>query len=169
MASKYAVRPPLLGADINTTSQTKQFVLGTILEMDDGARYQYVKADAAKTRYLGYIIDQTTYALAGAVTTTNAGAAPVKLGFPQINGGMALNDYGWVWIGGGNGRVTVAASTAADVPLYTTATAGVLSATAASSKLVQDLKLTTGSGGVQADAPAICNGEARVSYIAATA
>ena len=139
---------PSLGIDLDGTSTDKEFALGTIVCGTDSsgsyaAEYMYVLSDANIAQYDAVKIDDD-YTIEG-LTTTISGAEPTAVGVAQVAlDGSSTSVYGWVVISG-SGTVSVSASAAADVKMYTTATAGELDDTA--TDLVQGLKLTAAESG----------------------
>lgn len=134
---------PQIGIDFNSTETVPKYSLGKIEQALDGSFYQYVKGGAALTRYLVYIIDQVTFTATNALTQTNDDTSPIALGIPQQVGGIPLNSYGWLFVGPGPCVVRALINCAQDVLIYSTATAGKVDDTSASSKVIQGLKLTT--------------------------
>lgn len=135
-----------LGVDIDATSTDLVFALGDIISAN-GAEYMYVRADEALAQYAAVKIDDDYEC--SELTTTISGAEPTMVGCPQV--AFADTEYGWVAISG-SFSIIGAASCAADVKLYTTATAGVVDDTA--TDLIQGLKIKTTLGGAQATAAA---------------
>lgn len=134
-----------LGVDFLSTSTTQQFALGTQVLTDQGF-FVYGQANGALTVYDAAKVDDDGQL--AALTTAISGAEPTAVGIAQV--AFADNEYGWVWrgCGGGSGsgiKVNVLASCAADVKIYTTATAGALDDTA--TDLIQGLKLVSANGG----------------------
>jgi hypothetical protein len=134
---------PQLGVDFDMVDTVPHYSLGKIEQGMNGAFYQYIKAGAALTRYLVYIIDQTTFTATNALTQTNDDTSPIALGIPQMSGGIASASYGWVFVGPGPCQVRALINCAQDVLIYSTATAGKVDDTSASSKVIQGLKVTT--------------------------
>ncbi len=110
----------LAGADINSTSTDKKFAIGTIALTSDGGQAIYVSATSTISTYNAVVIDEKGGAVP--VTTTNS-AVSKRLAFAQTS--IASGYNGWV-VTGGKVLVTLATNCAPSVPLYTTATAGVL-------------------------------------------
>lgn len=105
-----------------------------------GTEYEYVRAAGTINQYDAVVI---TYAgLASALTTTNAGAIPQKVGVAQVS--AATNDYFWV-ARKGPMTLNVLASCLKDVKIYTTATAGAVDDTATT--LIAGLVFTANNGG----------------------
>ena len=114
--------------------------------------FVYGQANGALTQYDAVKVDNDGQLTQ--ITTTISGSEPTAVGAVQASG-ISDNYYGWAFrgLGGGSGKgikVNVLASCAADVKLYTTATAGSLDDTAAD--CVQGVCLVTGVGGSAAAA-----------------
>ena len=138
--------------DVTRVDTIPEFTQGMVQPDDLGTSWMYVKASGAKTAFLTYDIDKDGL-MGAALTTTTAGAGPLRLGIPQV--AIADGSWGWVFVGPGKARVSVLASAAADSPLYTTATGGSLDDTATT--IIPGLRLTTANGGATADQPCIAN------------
>lgn len=110
-----------LGIDLTKTPTVAEHPLGLRVAATDNQEYVYVQANGAITQYDAVGIDENYQA---AALTDAMAADGWFIGFAQV--AFADNDYGFVATKGSNVRVRVAANCAADVPLYTTATAGVL-------------------------------------------
>lgn len=110
-----------LGVRYDAESATQEHDLGTRVQMQDGGMAVYVQANGAVTQYNAVGIDENFQA---AKLTKAMADDGWMIGFAQV----AFTDdyYGWVHVTGSNINCTVAVSCAADVPLYTTGTAGVL-------------------------------------------
>ena len=123
---------------------TAQFGLGDEAEVS-GASWKYVKTSAAVVEGDALIIHDD--GLASPLTTTLVTSTIVAdVGVAQF--AIASGEYGWVAIGpfglksdGTSFKVKAAASCAADVKLYATATAGVVDD--AVTALISGLRLTT--------------------------
>lgn len=104
-----------------TDGENAKFSLGTTVMGTDNTMWVYVQAGEAITQYMAVAIDENfqmmklTHALA---------AAGHKIGFAQV--AFSDNDLGWVCISGTNISALLLINCAADVPLYTQATAGYL-------------------------------------------
>lgn len=143
----------VVGARFEQTDTTSLFPGGTICTDNLGGIWKYGQATAAIAQYnLCFGTGSSspapvfTSATAALLTTTTS----YFIGIAQV--AFAINEYGWFWcgIGGGVGRgikVNVSASTAANVKLFGTVTAGQVSATVLA-PLIQGLQLTvlTASG-----------------------
>lgn len=138
----------VIGTDFSSTSTTPKFALGHVVEGENGSRWMYVLASGAITQYDYVCIDEDYTARAGTKANVDAGHS---IGFAQV--AFASADYGWVAMQGrGNISVRTADSTSADVALYTTATAGVVSSTSTSQTQIKSLVAVAAnsSGGVAA-------------------
>lgn len=124
------ITSPVLGANLADTSATPSHTQGTRVYTSDGGSAVYVKALSEISTFAAVAIfaDQTAQML----TTTNS-ATTKRVGFAQTS--IASGYYGWVQTAG---VVKVNLATACDdnVPLYTTATAGVLDDAVVSQGLV---------------------------------
>lgn len=121
--------------------------VGIIHEDHRGYQYMFVHAAGAIAQFDVVSIDEAyetsplTKALADA--SNKIGVAPFAL---------ADNDFGWVQVSG-ICTLNVLLSCAADVALYTTATAGSLDDTPTSQTKIAGLTLTTARGGSNGSAP----------------
>jgi mannose-6-phosphate isomerase-like protein (cupin superfamily) len=143
---------PSTGIDLDATSTDKVFALGTIVCGTDSsgnysAEYMYVRADEAIDQYDAVKIDDDYEC--SALTTAISGVEPTMVGVAQV--AAADTEYFWVVISG-SGTVSCisSGSAAADVKLYTTATAGFLDDASTSTDLVQGIKLTAANATNQA-------------------
>jgi hypothetical protein len=127
----------MIGVSLEYTDSSPSFNLGTVVNLDDGGQAVYVRAASEVPTYAAVAVqlDDTVVPL----TTTNA-AGSKTVGFAQVS--IAPLYYGWVQLGG-KPRVLVAANCQPNVPLYTTATAGVLDDTVVSGCLVAGLVAKT--------------------------
>jgi hypothetical protein len=110
----------VIGVALGDTQTSAQFKPGTLVTLDDGGTAIYVQAasDIGTYAAVGVLVNNTAVPL----TTTNA-ATTKRFAVAQTS--IASGQYGWVQAGGVM-VVNLAASCAANVPLFTTATAGVL-------------------------------------------
>ena len=106
--------------------------LGTVVAGVDGTTYMLVQAGAAVTASTrapnAVAIDEDYQAV---LMTTALASAGHRLGFAPIGTGIPLipdNSFFWARVSGSNFNARVAASTAADTYLRTSATAGLLGA-----------------------------------------
>lgn len=111
---------PIVGVDITRVDATAEFAVGTTTSLSDGGEAIYVQALSE--------ISQYAYALAygngtAQMATTTLAAASRRGGWAQTSIPSAY--YGWLQISG-KPRGNLAANCDDNVPLYTTATAGVL-------------------------------------------
>lgn len=121
---------PLIGIQLTQVDSSPGFGLGTTVMISDGGTATYVKASADISTYaaVGVTVSNTA-----AMLTTTTAATTKKVGVAQTS--IASGLYGWVQIGGAP-IVNMAANVAPSVPLYTTATAGVLDDATVSGGLV---------------------------------
>jgi hypothetical protein len=125
----FAVSP--LGAALERADTSAAFTLGTFATDNLGGVWEYVQANGAVAVYDAVKVDEDGQA--APITTTISGSEPTAVGIAQV--ALADNEYGFVFRGRGGGtgtgvKVNVLVSCAADVKLYTTATAGKLDDTA---------------------------------------
>jgi hypothetical protein len=111
----------VVGANFSRVTTDAEFAVGDYTQGNDGSAWMYVQANGAITQYDWVGVDENFQA--GALTAAMAGDG-WSVGVAQI--AFADNEYGWVAVKGHNITARVGASCAADVVLYTTATAGVL-------------------------------------------
>lgn len=102
------------------TSSIAGFTPGTVVNLSDGGQAMYVKALSEISTYACVLIDASAVAR---MSTTTLAVSLKRVGFAQTS--IASAFYGWVQLGGAP-LVNCAANCAPNVPLYTTATAGVL-------------------------------------------
>ena len=118
---------PLLGVaktetpTSNTTGPFAGHALGTTIKAVDGSEFVYVQAGGVVAQYDYVTIDENYAALAGTTAAVDDGH---MIGFAQV--AFASADFGWVATKGSNIQCNVLASCAADVTLWTSATAGKL-------------------------------------------
>lgn len=138
------------GADPTTTMtatellQGKGFTIGDTFTDKSGNEWMFVLAGSAITQY--DCVRVTTAFVADSITISN-GAVPSVPAF-ATGAGIASGSYGWV-LTRGSTSIRVAASCLPNVPLYTTATAGVL-----------DDATASGTGALQVSAVAASTGTA---------
>lgn len=137
--------------NLSLAEDTAQFGLGDKIEKD-GSTWRYVQANGAIAQYDCVWIDDDWQASPITYALTGSNAYPSKAGVAQF--AFTDNQYGWVWTsGGGTGsgiKVSCLTLCAADVKLYTTATAGTLDDTSSSQALLQGLKIVSTVGGATA-------------------
>jgi len=114
------VTSSLIGVNLNAYTTTADFALGTQVQASDGSLFEYIQAASALSGFNAVAIDAD--GVASNVTTTLA-ATQKKIGVVQIS--IAVSCYGWAQRNGKMG-VNVAANCNDFVPLFTTATPGVL-------------------------------------------
>ena len=105
---------------LDDTSPTAKIAKGTKVDLNDGGEAIYVQALSEISTFAAVAIyaDQTAQML-----TTTLSATTKRVGFAQTS--IASGYYGWVQTSG-IVKANLAVNCAPNVPLYTTATAGVL-------------------------------------------
>jgi hypothetical protein len=116
-----------LGADGTALSG---FTPGTVVNLSDGGQAMYVRGLSEISQFAAVLIDASANAQ---MATTARAVAMKRIGFAQCS--IASAFFGWVQIGGAP-KVNLAANCAPNVPLYTTATAGVLDDATVSAAMV---------------------------------
>lgn len=113
-----------LPALTKTTSITNELATGTVVSLSDGGEAMWVKANSAISTNNAVVIavDHTVNNLTTARATAASGVG-IGIGFAQTS--IASAWYGWVQLSG-RPVVKLAANCADRVPLFTTATEGVL-------------------------------------------
>ena len=127
----------VIGTNFTDTSSTSQFTTGTVVNLSDGGQAVYVQALSEISTYAAVAVYDTQKAQ---MMTTTLAATCKRIGFAQTS--IASGYYGWVQLGG-KVMVNLAANSAPNVPLYTTATAGVLDDAVVSGGAVFGLVATT--------------------------
>jgi hypothetical protein len=128
-----------LGANVDEVSSTATHALGEEAWGQDNSKFVYVLANSAITTSMAVGMNKSYSANPLTKTHVDAGR---KVGVAQ--NAMAVGQYGWVAVRGGNDllKVRVKNSCAVSVALYTTSTAGYLDDTSASQTLVNGIVLT---------------------------
>jgi hypothetical protein len=139
----------LIGANLTATpadTETPPFAVGMRLSDHQGYEYLYVHANGAIAQYDCVVVDEAfeAYAITAALATDHPTAAVAQVA-------LADNDYGWVMTRG-VGQVNGLANCAAEVQLYTSATAGSLDDADASQVAVIGIRLSAAVGGSAAAA-----------------
>ena len=134
----------VIGVALGFTDSSPSFNLGTTVNLDDGGQALYVRAASTCATYaaVSVRVDNTVVPL----TTTNS-AASKAVGFAQVS--IASAYYGWVQLGG-KPRVNVATACEPSVPLFTTATGGVLDDATVTGGLVEGIVATTSAASASA-------------------
>ena len=130
-----------IGAELDQTSTEIGDTLGNVYNGSDGSKYVYVQASGAITLGDYVTIDEDFQAAAGTKDAVDDGHT---IGF-ATNVAFADDEYGYVALTG-RPSVRVGGSCAADVPLYTSATAGVLDDSSTSQTKVDGVVLVTTNG-----------------------
>ena len=126
-----------IGVTLTNVDTTSQFTTGTVVNTSDGGQAIYVQALSEISTYAAVAVYDTQKAQ---MLTTTLAATCKRVGFAQTS--IASGYYGWVQLGG-KVLVNLAANSAPSVPLYTTATAGVLDDAVVSGGIVFGLVATT--------------------------
>lgn len=127
-----------IGIDLTATPTTPEHPLGTRTVATDGQHFVYVQASGAITQYDVVGVDENFQAAAVTKAIVDDGW---EIGTAQV--AFADNDYGWIATKGSNLTINVLGSCAADVALYTSATAGSLDDTSASQTKIDGIVLVT--------------------------
>jgi hypothetical protein len=138
----YTIVDPILGTQpISETSTTKRHPLGTVVRAHDPdfgeSAFIYVQASNSSAQYDAVAV-KAGYKTAP-LTITN-GKLGIELAFSQLAVGTK-GDYYWA-IQGGRPMVRLALATQPNVPLFATATGGVLD-DASSSVVIQGIQAET--------------------------
>lgn len=134
----------LLGVDLDRTTTTAEFALGTTVAVTDGGEAVYVQASGAITQFDAVAIDENYQAAALTKALADAGH---DIGAAQV--AFTDDHFGWVHKNGTNISIRCAAACEPDVALYTTGNAGILDDTSASQTKISGLvAVTTASSGV---------------------
>lgn len=147
MANLHHATSAIIGTNFLATSSTAEFSVGTRAFGTDASEWVYVKATTALTQYDAAAIDEDYNAAPLTKALADAGH---RIGWAQV--AFPVNYFGWLCLSGSVMKGRVAASCAADVALYTTATAGVLDDDATSQTKVNGIRIVTAgtSSGVSA-------------------
>lgn len=116
----------------STAGAGAPYTLGQVEAASDGNVYIFVQASAAVTIYDTVWIEPTHQCAPITENLVNTAGRP---GFAQV--AFAQYEFGWVVLHGSKFKVRFADACAANVPLYTTATAGVLDDATASASQYQ--------------------------------
>lgn len=133
--------------------QGDQFTLGQIVKTRDGGEYMRCHAAAAISQFMFVAVDENYEAVPMTKALADAGH---MLGVAQV--GVADNDFFWLALSGSDIGCLVAASCLQDVPLFTTATAGVADDLATSQSRLEGVKIVTTVGGAQDSSECIIQG-----------
>lgn len=127
----------LLGANFGSTSTDAKFAPGQMAVGTNGSVWMYVQASTTLSQYDCAVVDSSFKANPITTALTTAGRS---IGWPQV--AAAASEYVWIALQGRTINIRVASSCAANAPLYTTATAGVLD-DAAANNLINNVKVVT--------------------------
>jgi len=134
----------VIGVALGFTDTSPSFNLGTTVNLDDGGQAIYVQAASTVATYSAVAVQVDNKVVP--LTTTNS-ANSKAVGFAQVS--IASAYYGWVQLGG-KPRVNLATACQPSVPLFTTATAGVLDDATVTAGLVAGLVATTSAASASA-------------------
>jgi hypothetical protein len=126
-----------IGVTLSNVDTTSQFTTGTVVNTSDGSQAVYVQALSEISQYAAVAVYDTQKAQ---MLTTTLAATCKRVGSAQTS--IASGYYGWMQLGG-KVLVNLAANAAPSVPLYTTATSGVLDDAVVSGGIVFGLVATT--------------------------
>lgn len=129
----------LAGANLDVTSVTQQFALGTRIAGNSGTTWVYVQADGAVDDNDVVSIDETFQATPVTIASAIDGG---QLAVAQC--AFADNEYGWVALNGGALTVAVSGTSTVSVAIYIGTVSGHLSTTA-SSATVAGIAIQTAS------------------------
>jgi len=141
-----------LGVDVDNPKTAQDFALGECTMGVDGTKWMFVQAGGAVAQYDCVGITEAFQAIAMTKGIADDGHI---VAFAQA--AFADNEYGWVACEGAdaNFKVNVLADCAADVALYTTATAGKLDDDSTTQTQIQGAVIVTLNGGSTAAVAAI--------------
>lgn len=141
---------PICGVNLTATYTAAELLqlgmaAGDIVHATEGQEYQMVLASGAIAQYdvVGINEDETAAALTKAMADDG-----YAIGFAQT--AIADTNYGWVALRGKNIQAKCLANCAADVPLYTSATAGSLDDDSSSQTKIDGVVAVTAVGGTAA-------------------
>lgn len=132
----------MLGVDFTRVDTSQEFDLGLCVSGTKGSKWMYCSFSSTVAQYDAVGIVET---FVGASLTKALADEGAKVGFAQV--AFASGEYGWVALEGMDISVTCLASCAADVALYTTATAGSLDDDSTSQTKIEGVTLVSAVGG----------------------
>ena len=130
-----------LGVNFSDDTASAQFALGEVVSAEGGRQMQYVQAGSAVAANLWVCIDSDDKAYPLTKARVDDGQS---VGVAES--ALTINQYGWITMTGRNVNAAVGASCAADVALYTSATAGVLDDTSTSQTKVDGVVAAAANG-----------------------
>lgn len=134
----------MIGVSLEYTDTSPSFAVGTVVNLSDGGQALYVQAASTCATWSAVTVSVDNKV--APLTTTNS-ANSKAVGFAQVS--IASAYYGWVQLGG-KPRVNVATACEPSVPLFTTATGGVLDDATVTGGLVAGLVATTSAASASA-------------------
>lgn len=146
MANTFYATDGLIGAVWNRVDTVAAFDLGQTFDANDNGQFIYAKASEVIAANDACGIDETGVAIK--LTKASADAGHI---IAVANAAFAANEYGWFQRRGNTLSVNVLSAANADVPLYTSATAGKLDDSSTSQTQIAGVRLTatvaaTGAG-----------------------
>ena len=155
----YSVNSSTIGVDLNTTSTTALFALGTVVKGSNNSEWVYVQAATAVTAFKCVSINAAfTCGMASVSDVIGTSGSSGRLGWAQ--NAFAASDYGWVPINGAVYIMTTGSNTltAGVVPVCAGGSAvstGMCSMVATATGTLQGVTIVAhGSGGQTATATA---------------
>jgi hypothetical protein len=131
------------GAKLDRADSSPEFKVGTVARLDDGGTAVYISASSAIAVNDAVGIDEN---FAGAPLTKAMADDGWNFGV-AADVAIGSGSYGWARKQGSNFSVNVLASCGADVPLYTSATAGSLDDSSSSQTKIDGIVIVTADGG----------------------
>lgn len=155
-ATTRQIQDSIIGVDVTkewNDIDLPEFALGTQVRFADGDMYRLVRATAAKTIGLLYIVDEN-WLVGDAATTTNTDALPNAFGIPaktstaptSLNA-SATYTYFWIQTAGNFDRVETSAAVADNALAYTSGTGGKIDDGDGSGNIIQAMKFTALTSG----------------------
>lgn len=93
------VNSSTIGVDLNTTSATQLFALGTVVKGQGGSEWVYVEARTAVTAFKAVLINATfTCGMASVTEVIQQTATHGRIGWAQV--AFAAGEFGWVPVNG---------------------------------------------------------------------
>lgn len=126
-----------IGIDISNLTSACNYQVGETHQGNRGSEYVYAASTGALNQgaIVGINADGTMTALTGALLGTASNTVAVRFAFVQT--AFLSSQYGFVQVRGGKCLIRILGAAGAGAPLYTTDTAGALSATSASASQFQ--------------------------------
>lgn len=122
-----------IGVDLTQVTSVPQFSLGTVVHTNDGGKFEYCRARSEISAFAAVVIFEGHSIRMAETSIVNDGGSGKRLGCAQVS--IASAFYGWVQRQG-KMVMNLADDCADNVPLFSTATAGVLDDATVSNCLV---------------------------------